>query len=520
MLVNNLHSMEINSPVRQLKGKVELYEGSTLLNSFLYTDRLKSFEIDRAGVGKFFGYGVSQKANIKLIDKNIELNITTSNSFKLYLGADDDYITSYPTFYVTEVNRDENTGELSITAYDKLKDSSEITVADIPIAEQYVIDDYVRECAALLGLSYEWIGVDGEQGIYYESGANLEGSETIKEVLDAIAEVTQAIYYINAAGALVFKRLDRDGEAAAALTRDNYFTLDSKTNRRLSTIASITELGDNVTASLDAIGTTQYIKDNPFIELREDAAAILTNALDNIGGLTINQFSCKWRGNYLVEIGDKLAITTKDGSIVYSYLLNDKSSYNGSFSQVSEWSYEEQEDTSGNPTTLGEALKETFAKVDKANKKIDLVVGKTDANEQAITNLQLDTDSIRATVEETNADVEALTNRVEATMTSEEVKLEIEKSLGEVEKVTTSTGFTFDADGLTVNKNNSEMSTTITEDGMTVYRDSDEMLKANNLGVKAVNLHANTYLIIGTNSRLEDYDGGSRTGCFWIGGGN
>ena len=60
------------------------------------------------------------------------------------------------------------------------------------------------------------------------------------------------------------------------------------------------------------------------------------------------------------------------------------------------------------------------------------------------------------------------------------------------------------------------MKTQITEDGMTVYKNEDAVLTANNTGVDAVNLHATTYLIIGNNSRLEDY-GSDRTGCFFIG---
>ena len=78
-------------------------------------------------------------------------------------------------------------------------------------------------------------------------------------------------------------------------------------------------------------------------------------------------------------------------------------------------------------------------------------------------------------------------------------------------------GFTFDADGLTVTKSGSEMSTQITEDGMKVYRGKDEMLTADNGGVKAVDLHATTYLNVGKNSRFQDYKR-TRTACFWIGG--
>ena len=63
------------------------------------------------------------------------------------------------------------------------------------------------------------------------------------------------------------------------------------------------------------------------------------------------------------------------------------------------------------------------------------------------------------------------------------------------------------------------VTTQITEDGMTVNRAGEAVLVADNVGVKATNLVANTYLIIGGRSRFEDYDlnGEPRTGCFWIG---
>ena len=57
--------------------------------------------------------------------------------------------------------------------------------------------------------------------------------------------------------------------------------------------------------------------------------------------------------------------------------------------------------------------------------------------------------------------------------------------------------------------------------GMYVTRDNVPILTANNQGVTSLNLTAHQYLIVGQNSRFEDYtgDGGeARTGCFWIGG--
>ena len=248
------------------------------------------------------------------------------------------------------------------------------------------------------------------------------------------------------------------------------------------------------------------------------------------GGLTINQFSCSWRGNYLVEIGDKIALTTKDDATVYSFLLDDVISYDGALSQQTQWQYSANDaETASNPTTIGDAIKATYARVDKANKQIELVASETASNNEAISSLRLNTESISASVskveadtnsalEAVNNDIATISKRVEASVNAEQVSIAIKNELANgVSKVETSTGFTFNDTGLTVSKSNSEIETQITEDGMKVYKNNEAVLTANNEGVKAVDLHATTYLIIGTNSRFEDF-GTNRTGCFWIGG--
>lgn len=541
MLTNQTHLLNIETPVRQIQAKVELLNGSTLINAFYHTDYLKSFDIERVGEEKFFGFGICQKINIKLLDVTRKKDITTDNSFRVYLGAEGDYFSPYPTFNVTEVHRNENTNQLSITAYDLINEASKFTVSDLNFVStventeeeknSYTIREFATACANLLGATaLNIVNVtDSAFDTRYEDGANFEGTETIREALNAVAEATQTIYYIDKDNNLVFKRLDKSGDAVYPITKARYITLDSKTNRRLSTITHATELGDNVSASITESGSTQFVRDNPFWEMREDIATLVDNALAALGGLTINQFECEWRGNYLLEIGDKFDITTKDDKTVTSFLLDDTTSYDGAFKQKTRWNYaDNEEETASNPTSLGEAIKQTYARVDKANKQIDLVASETKANAQRLSSLEINTDGINASVENLqksnseafdsiNGEIETLTNKVNASMTSEQVKLEIKSELANgVTKVETNTGFTFNDEGLTVEKTNSEMKTQITEDGMTVYKNDEAVLTANNIGVDAVNLHATTYLIIGTNSRFEDY-GDSRTGCFWIG---
>jgi hypothetical protein len=540
-----------NSPIRSVKGKVELYEGSTLLNTYSYRDNLASFVVDREGEGgKFFGFGICQKLTVKLVDKDREININTSHSFKAYLTTGEEYYTPYPEFLVTEVTRDENTNELTITAYDRLYNANAKYLGDI--SKEDTLFSMAKRCTLVLGITQleeiipgsgvfipkakvSTVNIPGDDAFYtfpYGNTNSFEEKELARDVLDDIAEASQSIYYINNDNTLIFKRLNKDGEADLDITKADYFTLKSEDQKVLATIARVTELGDNYEIPAEIEGITQYVRDNSFWERREDIAAILETSLAAIGGISIGVFECSWRGNFLLEPGDKIAITAKDGSIVTSYALKDTLTYNGALAQTSSWSFENTTTLPTNPTTLGESLKQTFAKVDKANKEITLLASDIKAKADEVDNISkliLDPEGILATVsslqeatedaiEGINGNIETLTQSVEAKMTDEDVTIKINEALSNgVDKVETSTGFTFNEEGLTVSKTDSEITTTITEDGMTVYKENEAVLTANNIGVDARNLHATTYLIIGTNSRFEDY-GSDRTGCFWIGG--
>lgn len=529
----------INSPVRKITAKVEVYEASTLVDTFAYDDKLISLSIERAcEEGKFFGFGICQKVNIKLLDVEREIDyLTTKHSLRIAFGANGEYTYTSPTFYITQTRRDENTNELTIYGYDLIYDAAARFTSEVNITAPYSALDYATVCAVLLGTSgvtFRGLGVDEtcHTNVYGE-GANFEGTESVREALDSIAEITQTIYYLDVNDTLVFKRLDKDGYADLAITKDKYISLESKESRRLATICHTTELADNIAASIPESGSTQYIRDNAFWTMLDstDISGLIDEAVATVGGLTINQFTCSWRGDFLLEIGDKISLTTKDGKTVMSFVLDDMIEYNGGFSETTKWSYTDDDtETAYHATTLGDVLKYTYAKVNKVDKNIELVVSDIAADQKRIAALEVNTDSINASVEQVinntnnslesvNESIAELTNRVQGSITSEEVSIKIQEALSNgSESVTTQTGFTFNEDGLKISKSDSEMSTEVTEDGMTVYKGDEAVLIANNEGVDAKNLHATTYLIIGSNSRFEDYtkDGEQRTGCFWL----
>lgn len=535
--VSNKYANANNASVRRFKAKVEVYANNALAFTYTQNDALKSISIERLGAdSKFFGFGISTKMNIHLRDVLREINISTANTLKIHIGiveaGDTVEYLSFPVIHVTEVNRDENTNELSITGYDVLEYSKGRTVSELNLTAPYTIGTFIAACGNLLGVNTSFTSeLSNVIEINYPDGANFEGTENIRDALTSAAEAIQAIYYIDGYNQLTVKRLSKNGDPVKTISRDDYITLDSGNNRRLQTICHATELGDNVSASTTQIGTTQYVRDNPFWELRDDIATLVNDALEAVGDMTINQFECNWRGCLALEPGDKIKLITKDNKSVISYVLNDTLTYNGGLTQKTQWNYTESENTESNATSLGEVLKQTYARVDKANKQIELLAGEVDANNNAISSIMVNTDSILSSVQRVETatqesldsihkDVNTLTSKVEAQLTAEDVKLEIKSELANgVDKVETNTGFTFNDEGLTISKTGSEMTTQITEDGMTVNRDNEEMLTANNEGVIAVNLHAKTYLIIGGTSRFEDYqrDGETRTGCFWIG---
>ena len=210
MISNSTHSNMLISPARSIIGKVELYNGSTLLNTFQHTDALSSFTVSRAGDKKFFGFGVCQEIEVKLIDRERAINITKDQNLKVSFVANNNTVSPTPRFYVSEVMRDENTNELTIKAYDIIHKTKSHTVSELNLVAPYTIADVVSKIIGLLGVSVNYDTITRDAfNTEYPTGGNFDGTETLREVLDDIAEATQTIYFMNYSNNLTFKHLKK-----------------------------------------------------------------------------------------------------------------------------------------------------------------------------------------------------------------------------------------------------------------------------------------------------------------------
>lgn len=535
------------APVREFKAQADVHINQSQVGevtTFSHEDYIKTIEIQRVGDNsKFFGFGICQRLNMHIVDMEDSHAPIAGTTIKVRLGVvledgTTEYI-SYPAFTITERNRIEDEGELSITAYDKLNDASIHLINELYLEPPYTIKTVVERAATVLGLGIAYVNIPADDfafNLSYADGGNFEGTENLRDVLNAAAEATQTIYYIDENENLTFKRLDVSGAPVALITENDYFTFTHKDNRRLDEVWHVTELGDNVMAAGGTISSKQYVRNNPFWEMRtDDIQTVVDNALANVNGLVVSQFDCEWRGNLPLEIGDKIQVKQLclDGCIEPAFVFDDVITFDGGYGQKTQWVYSESNaETDATPTSVGEAISQTIAKVDKVNKEITLMASKIDENTTNIGQIVIDTEAITSSVSSLTTLVEegqaansesirTLEEKVETTMTKDDFTIEVQNILSDgVERVETTTGYVFDEAGLTISRSDSEISTQITEDGMTVSRGGEVVLAANNEGVKAEDLHATTFLIIGDSARFEEFeeDGELRVGCFWIGG--
>lgn len=539
-----------------------LYKG--VIANFSPDNTLVSMKIECvAPQGKFFGFLNTRKLTIEVLER-FEMP-TIAGGQQLYIipyienaremeviaeqgGAKQG--AQLGQFFVDKIEVNDTNNTSIITAYDSLCLLEQKSIADLGlVAEDFpmTLQTLAQKIASLI--KCKLISTfDSDVNITLDERSKINATDETKlvDVMKAIAEVTGTVchcctgtYTLGYMGAITFDKIYEVGlntEFTDTITKDAYFDFKIGSTVLLEKIVAATQLGNNISIGATSSRTgsfTQIIWDNMFLTTQEDD--MVAQHLQYISSLLnkkLYEYELSYRGNPYYVIGDYTNIQLKDGTTQRIQHWNTTLEYNGGLRATDSWKATEEENVNAAPSNLGDSIKQTYAKVDKINKEIELVAASADANAAEIAALKINTDSIAATVSKSeqvtaealegiNGDIATLTNKVETVITPEQVDLRISSALDNgINKVTTETGFTFNEEGLTVSKTGSEMTTQITEDGMVVYRDNTAMLTANNEGVNAANLHATTYLIIGNTSRFEDYtnNGEARTGCFWIGG--
>lgn len=239
---------------------------------------------------------------------------------------------------------------------------------------------------------------------------------------------------------------------------------------------------------------------------------------ETLQGLTYTPFKVSVRAELGIRAGDIVPVTDKNG-YTFTALVMNRVHTAGKDTLESTGSARRDSAAVLNNTTLKAVAGRVFT-VEKSLTGLSMTVSetKTDLQDQisrSSTDIAVLSDSIDAAVARYDEDMSGVSSQLsQLRQTAEGLRLGVERITDNgVDKVTTKTGYTFDAEGLDIHRSGSAIHNTIDHTGMYVRSGAEVMLQANSTGVIATDLTARHYLIVGTRARFEDYETG-RTGCF------
>lgn len=421
--------------------------------------------------------------------------------------ADYSYI-EYGTYIVKEKKDDEEQDTIQLECYDLML----LSMIPYDIALEYpetpteetpavTVKDLLDAICARLGWAKRYTTFVNS-GVVIEN-EKYDSSYTFRDVLSEIAQV--------AGGMIGFVGDELD----VIYPKDSGETIDSTNLKKLtigdgygpvnSVVLARTPQEDNIyrqdAASIEANGLAEIrIENNQIMDShRED---FIDGILGAVFGLQFTTYELESFGIGYLNLGDLFTIQTPGGVSYTALMLCDDLKITQGLDETSHLEAPATTETDYTAaSTTDKLLNQTILKVNKQNSTIEGLVSTTD--------------TLKGDVAGLNTKV---TNLTEVAVTSKSVDIKITEAIEGINSITTETGYTFDKDGLHINKSGEEMENLLDNTGMYVNRGGDNILTANDKGVDAINLRSRQYLIIGTNSRIENY-GTNRTACFYIGGG-
>ena len=217
-----------------------------------------------------------------------------------------------------------------------------------------------------------------------------------------------------------------------------------------------------------------------------------------------------------INAGDIVSVKDTNGKQFKAYIMSKKS--------TSDRDSLESRGTESRESTLvvsNQTLRQYMGKVMNLAMTVDGMKLENADMAGNLAQLRLDLGGIAGKVETNTENAENLQKDVaQLKLESESFQLEFQSiRQSGVDKVTTSTGYRFDAEGLKIQKDGEQMENRLDNQGMVVSRNGEPILAATAAGVEATDVRVNNFLHVG-NCRFEDYTNGKdsrRTACFFTG---
>lgn len=427
---------------------------------------------------------------------------------------------------------------VNITAYDSMYD-----IINANVVTWYDALEFPLTMKTFRDSFFKHFGIEQEETELVQDSVIIEKTIDADEIsglkiISAICELNGVFGHINRNGSFQYIKLKTVNDSpyigANEIEKTRYQTCTfEEFETDLITRVHIRQEENDIGGAFGETTDNVYSVEDNFLVYGKDTEQLNTIAerlYNEIMGVYYRPFNATMRGNPCVEVGDDLIIHTKTGTEVYGYVLERtikgiqalKDTFEAKGTKVYTTKgnsiQKEIRQLKGKSNVLERSVEETKSTIKDVETGLSAeIVQNTQTISQTIAETNQKIDSESETLKNSQSELQQKIDSLSLEFKEEIIKIgEQGEEISELKK----TSFKFDTEDMTIKKSGSELSTKINEDGMRVLKNDEEMLKANHKGVDAVNLHAKTYLIVGDNSRFEDYEnenGEARTACFWVG---
>ncbi|MDD7592521.1 MAG: hypothetical protein PUJ92_05985 [Bacilli bacterium] len=468
----------------------------------------------------FFG-----KFNLKMLKFETENDIDYKKKEFTYYKEVDGAALKIGTFIVTDVSESDTFESVNVTAYDYgLKFANPYTTALNYSDGNVTLFQVIQEICTNCGVELENASLPN--GTFIVDSNQFVNGEQYGDVVAQASGINGMFATINSNDKLEFIFANETNEII-----EDYIELNNKRDTHPITSVLVATSEDLETAGAvlkDEALIEQY--GEHWLKIYSYGFAYSTIKCQQLVGAIFNQVkgfgysSFKSEYSFLpyLSLGDKIKLKNKDGSLVNSIVLRYETNYD-------EITFEAPSIINASvdyelPETPEIISKKALIIADQANSKIASITTQTEEINVTVNNnyqeLQKKFDGYTP-IEKTVA----LENSVVTLQTDTYTKTQIDTKLtdGSVTKVLSTSG-TFDADGLTIEQSNAKTKGNFNASGLKIIDNTSSIGETllfagydegrKETVVETANINVSHYLVIGTNSRLEDYEDG--TGVFDI----
>lgn len=465
------------------------------------------------------------------IDSNVDIPLGTSINYKfgVLVNSAYEYI-DFGNYIVYSSEKQEDTNSYKIICYDKMLYSMKQN-EDLGVTYPISVRNYINALCTKIGLEFK--NAEDEFANYdkmINQELYVEQEYTYRDIFDELAQVTASTICLDSEDKVEIRYISK----TVVDTIDEEYLKDINVNfgQKYGPVNSIvlsrSGESDNVylqdEESIQANGLCELkIVDNQIMNWN-DRSDYLLAILEKLDGLEyyINDFAST--GITYLELCDRYNI--KIGDNTYSCVMfNDEIDITQGLVENIH-------------TDMPEETKTDYTKADKTDRKINsayIIVDKQNKEIEAVVN---SVSTLNTTVNNNYQEIQnkfdgytpiektvALEKSVVTLQTDTYTKTQIDTKLtdGSVTKVLSTSG-TFDADGLTIEQTNAKTKGNFNASGLKIIDNTSSIGETllfagyeedrKETVVETANINVSHYLVIGTNSRLEDYEDG--TGVFDI----